>query len=191
MHPPANPIENATRSGAPAPDACHHEAPVVLTPAFEAAADEIVTHYPVSKRSATLPLLHYWQEAYGHISEQAVEWVAKKLELQPINVMEVVTFYPMFRRHPAGKIQVKVCRTLSCALGGGYELRDYLAKKLGVGAPDAHGLAISPDGKYSVEFVECLASCGTAPVMMIGDDFHEAVTHAQADALLRDAAEPR
>jgi len=90
----------------------------------------------------------------------------------------------MFRQHPAGKIQVKVCRTLSCALGGGYALHDYFRKKCQVGEPDAHGLAISEDGKYSVEYVECLASCGTAPVIMINDDFYENVTHPRADELL-------
>ncbi len=177
MHPPVNPLENEDSGG-------HEHAPVSLPADFEAHADELVSRYPVSRRSATLPLLHWWQETHGYISEQGIEWIADKLDLQPINVLEVVTFYPMFRRHPAGKIQVKVCRTLSCALGGGYELRDYLAKKLQVGEPDAHGLAISADGTYSVEFVECLASCGTAPVIMIDDDFHEAVTPEKADALL-------
>ena len=90
----------------------------------------------------------------------------------------------MFRQHPAGKIQIKVCRTLSCALGGAYELCDYFNKKCQTAEPDAHGLALSPDHKYSVEFVECLAACGTAPVIMINDDFYENVTHAQADQLL-------
>ena len=85
---------------------------------------------------------------------------------------------------PAGKIQIKVCRTLSCALGGGYALCDYFRDKCKVGEPDAHGLAISEDGKYSVEFVECLAACGTAPVMMINDDFFENITHQGADDLL-------
>src|SRR6185295_12715594 len=98
--------------------------------------DEVITHYPVSKRSASLPLLHLWQEKFGHISPQGIEWIAAKLELQPINILELVTFYPMFRQHPAGKIQIKVCRTLSCALGGGYELRDYFAKKCKVGEQD-------------------------------------------------------
>ena len=104
--------------------------------------------------------------------------------MQPINILELVTFYPMFRQHPAGKIQIKVCRTLSCALGGSYALHDYLQRKCNVGKPDAHGLAVSADGKYSVEFVECLAACGTAPVIMINDDFHENVTNSHADELL-------
>jgi NADH-quinone oxidoreductase subunit E len=161
----------------------HHPAPELPT-GFVAQADELITHYPVSKRSASLPLLHLWQEAFGYISSEGIEWIAHKLDLQPINVLELVTFYPMFRQHPAGKIQVKVCRTLSCALGGAYQLCDHFRNKCKVGEPDAHGLAMSEDGKYSVEFVECLAACGTAPVIMINDDFHENVTHARADELL-------
>jgi NADH-quinone oxidoreductase subunit E len=165
--------------------ACHSSPPETVTPEFEKKLDEVITHYPVSKRSASLPLLHLWQEQYGFISDFAIEWIAQKLGLQPINILELVTFYPMFRQHPAGKIQFKVCRTLSCALGGGYELCAYLKQKCQVGEPDEHGLAVSPDGKYSVEFVECLASCGTAPVMMVNEDFYEGVTNAQADELLK------
>ncbi len=82
--------------------------------------DEAITHYP-SKRSATLPLLHLIQEDVGlHLRSEAIEWIAAKLELQPINVYEVVTFYPMFRQKPIGRRHIKVCRTLSCALMGGY-----------------------------------------------------------------------
>ncbi|MCE0483018.1 MAG: NAD(P)H-dependent oxidoreductase subunit E [Methylacidiphilales bacterium] len=161
----------------------HHPAPVIPKD-FEAEVDTVITHYPVSKRSASLPLLHLWQEKFGYVSPEGIEWIAAKLELQPINILELVTFYPMFRQHPAGKIQIKVCRTLSCALGGGYALCDYFRKKCNVGEPDAHGLATSPDGKYSVEFVECLAACGTAPVIMINDDFYEDVSNVKADELL-------
>ncbi len=161
----------------------HHPA-AALPKGFEAQADEIITHYPVSKRSASLPLLHLWQETFGYISPEGIEWISHKLGLQPINILELVTFYPMFRQHPAGKIQIRVCRTLSCALGGGYELCEHFREKCQVGEPDTHGLAISPDGKYSVEFVECLAACGTAPVIMINDDFYEDVTHQRANELL-------
>src|SRR5277367_1978352 len=105
----------------------HHPAPV-LPGGFEAQADELITHYPVSKRSASLPLLHLWQETFGYISPEGIEWIAAKLGLQPINILELVTFYPMFRQHPVGKVHIRVCRTLSCALGGAYELRDHLAK---------------------------------------------------------------
>jgi NADH-quinone oxidoreductase subunit E len=113
-----------------------------------------------------------------------VEWTAKKLELQPINVYELVTFYPMFRPEPVGKYQIKVCRTLSCALGGSQELHKHFCEKLGLDS-HAHGPQTTKDGKFTVEFVECLAGCGTAPVMMCNDDFHEAVSHAKADEVLR------
>jgi NADH-quinone oxidoreductase subunit E len=157
----------------------------VFPEGFEAQADELITHYPVSKRSASMPLLHLWQETFGYISPAGIEWIARKLELQPINILELVTFYPMFREHPIGRIQIKVCRTLSCALAGSYALCDHFRERCGTGEADAHGIATSPDQKYSVEFVECIASCGTAPVIMIDDDFHESVTTERADELLK------
>src|SRR5271170_7587007 len=137
--------------------------------------DEAISHYPVSKRSATLPLLHLFQENFGFISDEAIDWIAARLELQPINVLELVTFYPMFRRHPAGKKHVRVCRTLSCAMAGSYELKEAIAKAAGI---DLHAhssndsghespVVVSADGEYSIEFVECLASCGSAPVAMV------------------------
>jgi len=165
-----------------APD--HHHSAPTLPNGFEAQADELISHYPVSKRSASLPLLHLWQETFGYVSPAGIEWIAAKLGLQAINILELVTFYPMFRQHPAGKIQIKVCRTLSCALRGSYGLYEYFQKQCHTGEPDVHGLGISPDGKYSVEFVECIAACGTAPVIMINDDFHENVTQRRADELL-------
>lgn len=165
---------------------CHDTSHTVeITPEFAAHADELISHYPVSKRSASLPLLHYWQETHGYINDQAVQWIAGKLGLNPIQILELVTFYPMFRQHPVGKFQIKVCRTLSCQLGGSYQLLEHLMKKLNITSVDEHGLGITTDGKYSVEFVECLASCGTAPVIMINDDFYEGVTDAKANELLQ------
>ena len=149
---------------------------------LEAELNELVTHYP-QKRSASLMFLHALQEHFGHISKEAVEWTAAKLELQPINVYELVTFYPMFRQQPAGRHVVKVCRTLSCALGGSHELHAHFCEKLGLD-PHGHGLQTTPDGKFSVEFVECLASCGTAPVMMCNEDFYEGVSNEKADEIM-------
>jgi len=124
------------------------------------------------------------QERFGYISRQAVEWVAAKLELQPINVYELVTFYPMFHQKPVGKHHLRICRTLSCALGGSYKLHEHLCGKLGLD-PHAHGAQTTKDGQHTVEFVECLASCGTAPVMMCNDAFHEGVSNDKADEILR------
>ena len=149
---------------------------------LESELNELVSHYP-QKRSATLMFLHAIQEHFGYISKEAVEFTAHKLELQPINVWEVVTFYPMFRQEPAGKYQLKVCRTLSCALGGSHKLYHHFCEKLGLD-PHKHGLQTTKDGRFSVEFVECLASCGTAPVMMCNDEFHEGVSNEKADTIL-------
>ena len=149
---------------------------------LEAELNELVTHYP-QKRSASLMFLHAIQEHFGYISKDAVEWIAQKLGLQPINIYELVTFYPMFRQEPAGKFQIKVCHTLSCALGGSKQLHEHFCRKLGLDA-HKHGLQTTKDGKFSVEFVECLASCGTAPVMMCNEDFHEGVSSVRADEIL-------
>jgi NADH-quinone oxidoreductase subunit E len=144
--------------------------------------DELITHYPV-KRAASLMVLHAIQEQFGWISQEAVEWTAAKLELQPINVLEILTFYPMLRQQPVGKYQIKVCRTLSCALGGAYELHHHFCAKLGLDA-HKHGPQTTADGRFTVEFVECLASCGTAPVMMCNDAFYEGVSHQKADEVV-------
>jgi len=150
--------------------------------ALEAELDEVITHYP-KKRSASLMLLHAVQEHFGYISRQAVEWIAAKLELQPINIYELVTFYPMFHQKQVGKFHLRVCRTLSCALGGSYELHEHFCNKLGLD-PHGHGAQTTKDGKFTVEFVECLASCGTAPVMMCNDSFHEGVSAEKANEIL-------
>ena len=149
---------------------------------LEAELDELATHYP-QKRSASLMFLHALQQHFGGISREAVEWTATKLGLQPINIYELVTFYPMFRQERIGRTQIKVCRTLSCALAGAYGLRDHFCKTLGLDA-SKHGPQTTPDGQFTVEFVECLASCGTAPVVMVNDDLLEQVTAADADRVV-------
>ena len=151
---------------------------------LESELDELVTHYP-QKRSASLMFLHAIQERFGCISPEAIEWTARKLDLQPINIYELVTFYPMFREEgqKVGKYQIKICRTLSCALGGSHKLRQHICDKLRLDAAQ-HGIQTTPDGKFTVEFVECLASCGTAPVVMVNEAFYEGVTNAQADEII-------
>ncbi len=158
------------------------QADFAVPASLEAELDEVITHYP-EKRSASMMLLHAMQEHFGFISRQAVEWIAAKLSLQAINVYELVTFYPMFHAKQVGKFHLKVCRTLSCALGGSYKLHEHFCRKLGLD-PHAHGPQTTKDGKYTVEFVECLASCGTAPVMMCNDKFYEGVTENRADEIL-------
>ena len=153
-----------------------------IPPKLESALDELIARYP-QKRSASLMVLHALQEHLGYLSQEAVEWTATRLGLPAINIYELVTFYPMFHQAPVGKYHFKICRTLSCALGGSHALHKHLCAKLGLDS-GAHGLQTTTDGKFTVEFVECLASCGTAPVVMVNDDFYEGVSCGKADELV-------
>jgi NADH-quinone oxidoreductase subunit E len=157
--------------------------------------DEAIARYPKEQqRSAAMPLLHLWQEHFGFISDEAVNWIAEKLRLQPINILELVTFYPMFRQARAGKTHIRVCRTLSCAMAGSYQVMENLRQSIGLERKiDNHQIednglnnpvSISSDGNYSIEFVECLASCGTAPVCMVNDELHENVQAENAMSIL-------
>ena len=161
-----------------------------IPPGFVAEADELISHYPVSKRSASLPLLHHWQNHFGFIDDTGVEWIAAKLELTPINILELVTFYPWFRREAAGKVIIRVCRTLACAMAGSYEVKEKFCEAVGLDPhAEHHGFGTAPpttpDGKFSVEFVECLASCGSAPVALIGDELVENIKPSDVATLVK------
>jgi NADH-quinone oxidoreductase subunit F len=148
----------------------------------------IAQYPPERKRSAALPLLHLWQEHFGFISDEGIHWIADELELQPINILELVTFYPMLRQKSAAKTHIRVCRTLSCAMAGSYRVMENLCATAGItrGHNGVHDPVLtSKDGKVSVEFVECLASCGTAPVCMLNDELHENVDPNLVADLLR------
>jgi NADH-quinone oxidoreductase subunit E len=139
--------------------------------------DQVIPRYP-HKQSALMMILHAIQKEQGLISLEAQEWVAAKLEITPIQVREVVTFYPFYREHPIGRRHIRVCRTLSCALNGGYKVCDAFKK-----AFDTQLDAISPDGRVTVEFAECLASCGTGPVALVDEVLHENLTEERVAAI--------
>lgn len=139
----------------------------LLQSATLADIDQVLTIYP-QRRSAALPVLHAIQEDQGFISNEAIAWAAGKLGLQPINLYELVTFYPHFRQHPIGQYHIRLCRTLSCALCGGYKMAEILEQEFGCKMGET-----SADRRVTLEFVECLAACGTAPVCLIGDDLYE------------------
>jgi NADH-quinone oxidoreductase subunit F len=158
---------------------------------LERKIDEAIARYPKEhRRSAAMPLLHLWQEHFGFIGDGGVQWIAARLGLQPINILELVTFYPMFRQKPEGKTHIRVCRTLSCAMAGSYQLMENLCATTGI-ERRLHGngmhnpISVSADGNYSIEFVECLASCGTAPVCMIGEQLRENLDVRSIGDLLR------
>lgn len=158
-----------------------------IAPDLEKKIDKAIRNYPVSKRSATLPVLHLLQQHFGHIPEEAIPWTAEKLELEPINVYELVTFYPGFHESQPGKYHIRVCRTLSCAMAGSEQLMVKLCEMAGIDRSKVdhhHPIAMSEDGRFSIEFAECLASCGTGPVCLINDDFHENITPGKAGEML-------
>ena len=137
--------------------------------------DEVIPKYP-EKRSAALMVIHLVQDELGSISDESCSWIADKLSLQPINIKELITFYPMLRETPWGKTHVRVCRTLPCALRGSYGACKILEDKLGV--KEGH---VRDDGEYSIEFMECLADCGEGPVVMVGEDTYENIEGKNAE----------
>ena len=124
----------------------------------EAKFDEIVSRYP-DNLAALLPVLLLAQAEFGWVSVEVMDYVADRLELYPAKVLSTATFYTMYNKQPVGKCHVQVCTTLSCALRGGYELMEYLEDKFGIRVGET-----SADGKWTLSEVECLASCGTAPM---------------------------
>lgn len=163
--------------------------PFEVTSELEAEASKRIAMYPPEeRRSAVLPLLHAVQHKFGFISPESIDWVAEQIQIEAIKVVEVVTFYPGFRQKAPGKLHLRVCRTLSCAMGGSYELMDKLCEITGIDRSKEDGhkdtISVSPCGNFSVEYAECLASCGTAPVCLVNDDFHEGITSEKAQELL-------
>ena len=139
--------------------------------------DEVIPRYP-EKRSAALMVIHLVQEELGAVDLEASEWIAKKLDLQPINIRELITFYPMLRETPWGENHVRICRTLPCALRGSYATCKKFEEKLGVKEGQ-----VSEDGKFSIEFMECLADCGEGPVVMVGEQTFEKIEEKDADKM--------
>ncbi|MFZ5805886.1 MAG: NADH-quinone oxidoreductase subunit NuoE [Verrucomicrobiota bacterium] len=157
---------------------------MTLSPEFEASADTLIARYPASKQSAVLPLLHLWQETFGYVSDGGIQWIAKKLELECIQVLELATFYPMLKNEPMGKIHIKVCRTLSCALAGSKDLYDSFKRLLALSG-DGEKPLTTPDGKFTLEFVECLACCDKAPVVLVNEELHENMNNQRAETLIK------
>jgi NADH-quinone oxidoreductase E subunit len=151
---------------------------VVFPPEAKQKFEHILTRYP-NKRAALLPTLHLAQETYGWISPEVVHYVGKLLDLSPAEVFGVVSFYNMYNQKPVGKYLVQVCTNLSCMLRDAYEIYDHLNEKMGV--PPGQN---TPDGRFTIMEVECLGSCGTAPVVQVNNDYHENMDVPKMEALL-------
>jgi NADH-quinone oxidoreductase subunit E len=143
----------------------------------------LINRYPEGRqKSALLPVLHIAQEELGgYLSVDVMDYVASLLDLQPIEVYEVATFYSMFFLEKVGKYILEVCQTGPCAICGSEEIVDYLKKKLGINTGET-----TSDGMFTLRTVECLGACGYAPVMQVNTDFHELLTPQKIDDLLED-----
>jgi NADH-quinone oxidoreductase subunit E len=150
----------------------------IFSPALAARFDHLVTIYPV-KRSALIPMLLYAQDEVGYISEPVIQEIAKRLDLFDLEVRSVLSYYSMLRTKPAGTYNIQVCTNISCMLRGGYEILDHCKAKLGIGHKQ-----VTPDGKFSLEEVECIGACCWAPAMQVNYDFHDDLTPAKVDDII-------
>ena len=134
-----------------------------------------------TKQSALIPVLREIQNEFGYLSNESMEEAAEILSLPPSSVQNVATFYTMFFRKPVGEHVIWVCRTLSCALRGAEHVEHHMCERLGVKTGET-----TPDGKITLMEAECLASCGTAPVMLIDDKLEENLTKEKVDRLIEE-----
>ena len=141
----------------------------------------LIKRYPEGRqKSALLPILHIAQEELGgYLSVDVMDYVASLLDLQPIEVYEVATFYSMFYQEKVGKYVIEVCQTGPCAICGGEKILDYLQEKLKIGIGET-----TPDGLFTLKTVECLGACGYAPVMQINTVFYEFLTKEKIDQII-------
>jgi len=152
-----------------------------FSPEVLAEIDAHIAKYPPErKRSALIPLLLLVvQRERGYIDNAGVNFLAQKLDLTVTDVWETATFYSMLQMRPVGKYHIQVCKTLSCRIMGEPEITGHICDRLGI-----HAGETTEDGKFTVSRVECLGSCGTAPMMQIGFDYHEDLTVAKVDEIL-------
>ena len=151
----------------------------MLTPEREAKIDELLSHYPV-RQSALLPVLWLVQEQYGWISLEAMRYVAVRIGITPEQVREVVSFYSMFNDRPVGKYHLQVCCTTPCMIMGSDAIISHIEERVGVRRGGT-----SDDGLFTVSQVECLGSCGTAPMLQVNRwKYHENLTPESVDRLL-------
>ncbi len=143
--------------------------------------NKIIARYPQGKqKSALLPLLHLAQETFGGwLSAETMDYVATLLQIEPIEVYEVATFYSMYNLKPVGKYMFEVCQTGPCMLNGSDDIIKYIGQTLSIKPGET-----TPDGLFSLKTVECLGACGYAPMMQLGKTFREHLTKEKVDAII-------
>ena len=149
-----------------------------LPPQLEAKFNQLVSRYP-GKRSALIPMMLYGQDEFGWLSDELLEEIARRLDLNMTQVTETLAYYSMLRRKPAGKYHVQVCTNISCMLRGGNEVFEHVKKRLGI-----ENREVQKSGTFSLEEVECIGACSGAPAMQVNYDFHEDLDPDKVDAIL-------
>ena len=139
----------------------------------------LVKYPPDRKRSALIPLLFVIQRERGYLDNPGVNFIAEFLDLEVTDVWETATFYSMFNLHKLGKHHIQVCKTLSCRIMGEPEITGHICSRLGIAPGET-----TADGKFTVTRVECLGSCGTAPMLQVGFDYYEDLTIEKVDKML-------
>ncbi len=136
--------------------------------------------FPEGKqKSALLRVLHLAQAHWGYLSSDVMDYVARLLHIQPIEVYEVATFYSMYDTTPVGKVKLEVCRTGPCMIEGAEKIISYIEKQLGIKEGET-----TPDGLFTLKAVECLGACGYAPMLQAGEQYHEHLTEEKVDELI-------
>jgi len=150
----------------------------VFSAEVEAEIDRHLAKYPV-KRSAILPLMFIVQRERGYLDPPGVLYLANRLALRITDIWEVATFYSMIQTNPVGKYHIQICKTLSCKILGEPKITEHVCNKLAIQPGET-----TPDGRFTVSLVECLGSCGTAPMFQINFDYHENLTPEKVDQIL-------
>ena len=149
-------------------------------PALLEQFESIRRRYPPGMQtSLVLPLLHCVQDANGHVTEDDAVAIAAWIGMPAIQVIEALTWYSMFERAPQGRYVIKVCRNIACSLRGSERVVAHLRQRLGIDVGET-----TPDGRYTLKTVECLASCGTAPAMQVNRTYHEQLDESKLDRIL-------
>jgi len=160
---------------------------MTLSPKLEARFAKLLASYPPGReRSAMIPMLLYAQDELGSVSDELIAEVAHRTGVTPLQVNEVISYYTMLHRKPAGKYHVQVCTNVSCLLRDGDRLFEHACQKLGL-----HNKGVTPDGQFSVEEVECMGACSWAPAVQVNYELHHDVTPEKLDRLLDELKEKR
>jgi NADH-quinone oxidoreductase subunit E len=153
---------------------------MTFSPQLEAKFAKLLTSYPLGRqRSALIPMLLFAQDEVGSVTPEVIEEIARRLEIQPLQVEEVLSYYSMLHRKPLGRHHVQICTNISCLLTGGEELWQHACQKLGIGHKE-----VTPDGQISLEEVECIGACSWAPALQVNYDFYHNITPRTLDQIL-------